>query len=190
MHFSGLCKRDTCLFDNTLEICHWMGIEKVQKKQAFLFLSLIVLMPFVPVELFILAIKGKKTTRQAARPRGSGSRVWFLVGAENARFWYSNDFLGEHFGSLFFTSLSFLLWVRFFSRKEGRGVFHLAYKYVTRFVFTKSLYNSGKFHLVEYCAVTMIRRLDDLEVFSHLQWINVLVWQRDKSNLRTLLLAV
>lgn len=60
MHFSGLCKRDTCLFDNTLEICHWMGIEKVQKKQAFLFLSLIVLMPFVPVELFILAIKGKK----------------------------------------------------------------------------------------------------------------------------------
>lgn len=55
MHFSGSCKRDVCLFDNTWKkkkIMSLDGISKVQKMQAFLFLQLIVLMHFVPVEFF------------------------------------------------------------------------------------------------------------------------------------------
>ena len=31
MHFSGSCKRDVCLFDNTSKICHWMGFKKYKK---------------------------------------------------------------------------------------------------------------------------------------------------------------
>lgn len=57
MHFSGSCKRDVCLFDNTSKSVTGWDL-KVQKMQAFLFLQLIVLMHFVPVEFFILEIKG------------------------------------------------------------------------------------------------------------------------------------
>lgn len=55
MHFSGSCKRDVCLFDNTWKKNIYMsldGISKYKKMQAFLFLQLIVLMHFVPVEFF------------------------------------------------------------------------------------------------------------------------------------------
>jgi hypothetical protein len=40
-----------------------MGLEKVQKMQAFLFLQMIVLMHFVPVKLFILEIKGNNNKK-------------------------------------------------------------------------------------------------------------------------------
>ena len=53
-------KRDVCLFDNTStkNLSLDGNLKKVQKMQAFLFLQLIVLMHFVPVEFFILEIKG------------------------------------------------------------------------------------------------------------------------------------
>ncbi len=118
-------------------------------------------------------LKEKKRKKLSDRLRGpsqgptaTGSRVWFLVGVQNVRFWYK-DFLEELWLGIF-SLLFFILhisicfpfsFIRFLSRKEGRGVFLLAYKYVMPFVFTKSLYNSGKFHLVKYCAVTIIKTI-------------------------------
>lgn len=58
MHFSGSCKRDVCLFDNTWKSVTGWDLKSTKKMQAFLFLQLIVLMHFVPVEFFILEIKG------------------------------------------------------------------------------------------------------------------------------------
>lgn len=84
MHFSGLCKRGTCLFDSLESVIGW-NLKSTKKKttkktQAFLFLKLIVLMPFVPVQLFILAIKEKKNKKQkkpieslSDPPQGSAS---------------------------------------------------------------------------------------------------------------------
>lgn len=127
MHFSGLCKRDTCLFDNTLKICHWMGIEKVQKKQAFLFLSLIVLMPFVPVELFILAIKGKKRKnsptgcavpargRQQLVPEFDFQLVSRTLGFDIKIFQKNFGLVSLASSSLFFTSVFAFLFLSFVS---------------------------------------------------------------------------
>lgn len=112
--------------------------------------------------------KEKKNYPTGCGPTATGSRVWFLVGVQNVRFWYNDFFFLEELWLGIFSLLFFILhinicflfpFVHFLSRKEGRGVFLLAYKYVMPFVFTKSLYNSGKFHLVKYCAVTMIKTI-------------------------------
>lgn len=49
---------------------------KVQKMQAFLFLQLIVLMHFVPVEFFILEIKGYNKKKILEKKNLSGLVVW------------------------------------------------------------------------------------------------------------------
>ena len=71
-------KRDVCLFDNTStkNLSLDGNLKKVQKMQAFLFLQLIVLMHFVPVEFFILEIKGYNKKKKNLEKKLSGLVVW------------------------------------------------------------------------------------------------------------------
>lgn len=117
MHFSGSCKRDVCLFDNTSKSVTGWDL-KVQKMQAFLFLQLIVLMHFVPVEFFILEIKGYN--KKILEKKLSGLVVWpdrdwspSMISSWHQESWLLiSDFLEDLW--LYFFHFFFLTWVLFF----------------------------------------------------------------------------
>lgn len=66
-----------------------MEFEPKKNTQAFLFLQLIVLMHFVPVELFILEIKKKMeifVAYSSGPPDNDWFQVWFLVDRKKVAF--------------------------------------------------------------------------------------------------------
>lgn len=137
MHFKWILWAYVCLFDNTSEICHWMGYYgRGKKMQAFLFLQLIVLMHFVPVEFFILEIKGyNKNPRKKCSfgLSGEAALTWrydfSIAGLQDVGFWYlqfsRRSFgLSSSFTSFFLTCVFcsfFILFVSIISFLKRRG---------------------------------------------------------------------
>lgn len=96
MHFSGSCKCDVCLFDNTSKICHWMGFKKYKKCRLSYFYNWLYLC--ILYQWNFLYWRLKDTTKKNLRKKSclawwcgltlTGPRVWFLAGIKKVGFWY------------------------------------------------------------------------------------------------------
>lgn len=127
---------------------NWVGFEKEKKRhtQAFQFLQLVVHMYFVPVKLFILEIKEKKSILEKKNCLASQcglaltrSRVWPLGGVKQFFFLYCFVFVSKR--CLILILLRYLHFPHFANQFQFRGGWDPL--------------NRGKFH-VSICAVHIV----------------------------------
>lgn len=79
MHFSGSCKRDVCLFDNTSKICHWMGFKQYKKCRLSYFYNWLYLCILYQWNFLYWRLKDtskKKKKKNLRKKTLSGLVVW------------------------------------------------------------------------------------------------------------------
>lgn len=98
MHFSGSCKRDVCLFDNSWKICHWMGFKKYKKCRLSYFYNWLYLCILYQWNFLYWRLKDTTKKKNLRKKKSclawwcgltlTGPRVWFLAGIKEVGFWY------------------------------------------------------------------------------------------------------